>query len=1169
MIKNTADKSFVSERINGDKWLLLCCSALAAAVDIAIIAMLAIGGIGGGYLACPIILLIFDLIYIAVSLFFTNFRFKYSLLVWISYVVLFTIGLFVGAICIMGGEGTVITGLAAGLWIGVHVFAVVCAIFSALYASRIFKNKIFIFILAAVFLIGCALYSAFVITNGFFGQGVYGRTVVYEYNKNADAYAAVDVLSGRSGNADIPETFNGKRVDSVHCQLFTRPNLTSVNLSGDLEIIGEEALNDDVDFSGLQINVDKKYVNKFRKAMFTIGNVQGNEALTTSAVALANATVPFNLEKGEGYVSFAYDADNIDIFGGKEIPVFVGDLSTFDLKEHIKDYDYAAHIDDGSVENYDWAYKNGGYILSEIVELDGAVSKNTVAELSFDKVYRISFDGSNDTKYDIREKQPELCYDSLNGSKLNYRYVTAGVANEIIGGVTPRKGFTYNWYSVSPQRDNLTDLGGLLKEIDGNTLKVGVRWQLKAPEVSVRTSANGVVTYGDNLTLYADAQVEAEGVSLNYRWEQVGESYAKWSGEEVNLTNPKPSQYNGGYKVHVSVDGGEVTSLSSSASCEFEIAIRKKEIPLIWDLPQDRVYNGENKVASVSFDQSLLIGGDELNVDITGGVAGTYAMKDARTYFLSCWVYGNDANEYSVKNASVAYTVTPRPVEVVWGVTEFTYSASVQSPAASATGVASDGEVVTGVRGGQINAGTHTANAYTDNTNYTLTNNTHVYNIAKRALKIKADDVVKAYGKSEPKTVIVTNGQCDGFVGSDSVNSLSGTAWMRYEGKDFGEYPEGVIIWGLSSGNYDIQFIPGQLTVGKRTIKLQWSGTEGLVYDGTPKNVTAAVTEKGYEDDDIKIRVVGGDATAAGEHEATVVIDENCADANNYGLTFTANKKINYTIQKAKVKITPDDKTSVYGEPLVELTAKVEGEIYNNEIEYALEKYYGNNAGTHTIIVNITKGEDDGNYDISTRFATYTITKKVAYVKWNTESQRTFYYDGNEHSVFTDIPQVYVGFTENDLKFNVQVTNYSATDAGKYTARLVVDSEVAGNYLLAQTECEWEIKKAPVLAAIYINGVFQSAGNIEGEAFKVEVGNVLTWKFTTVNGDNTHPINWAKVTKEDVDEIITDEKYEFKSAGVYTVTINFGDDNHETGLKTFTVNVSENGESQVYPEVTE
>ncbi|MDE7300783.1 MAG: hypothetical protein K2N47_01290, partial [Clostridia bacterium] len=161
MLKKSSDTSYALARLNSSKWLLLACTAFSAVVDAVIIVLLAIGGTDAKFFVCPALLLALDIIFFLVSLFCTNFRFKYSVGLWVAYVIFYIIIFAVGNIVTSGGDGVVLTNGAVGLWAGVHVFTAVCAIVTALFASRKLKNKAVVGVFAALLAIGCCFYAAF------------------------------------------------------------------------------------------------------------------------------------------------------------------------------------------------------------------------------------------------------------------------------------------------------------------------------------------------------------------------------------------------------------------------------------------------------------------------------------------------------------------------------------------------------------------------------------------------------------------------------------------------------------------------------------------------------------------------------------------------------------------------------------------------------------------------------------------------------------------------------------------------------------------------------------------------------------------------------------------------------------------------------------------------
>ncbi len=824
MLKNGA------KGLIGSKWLLLACAVSAAAVDIVIIAMLIAGGEAGKYLACPILLLVFDALYLAVSLLFTNFRFKYSIGVWLSYIVLYALFFLIGLAIILGGDGTVITNGALTLWACVHAFNIVCAIVSALVASRVIKNKWFALAVAAVFIAGAVVYAGFTFADGFFGQGRGKRTLVFKRNTSG-GYTVTDVLAGRSDTVIIPETFNGKPVNYVSCKVLANGGIKNYSLPADIAFDDTNLLKSGK-IEGKTIKVDKKSVNDIRDKFWSLA--RSSKDSCENAVALANATLPANLAENEGYVAFNYPADGFKAVGGRVIPVYVGDLASFDTEAYTVEYDYVQHIEDGSAANYYWAYYDSSYILTDL-GVSGTVTESTVADVKFKRVYRIKADDGNDNKYPMREKQPELCFDDVYG-RTDYKYLTETMASTFLDDLKPRNGFTCRWKCSG---EFFTDLTKVLAD----DITISAHWSLNRPTVTVSTSAPGnTITYGDDVTLLSVGQHEADGIAITYSWFFDDETQARWHTDSVSLAHPKPSERAGTYRVRVVVGGDEITSLGAVTEASVQLKINRKQITFDWNLPESTVYDGTMKNVSVSLAEDQQVEGHP--VDYT--LPGLKTFKDAGTYSFTIVTNAITNLDYQVTNPNNSVTITRCPVAVDWANYEnLEYNGSMQCPTATVTGVPADGAIPVTVSGGSKNAGTYTATAAITNTNYTLTGASRLYTIEKKPLTVTANNVIVAYGKVDPKPVTVFADQCEGFVDGEGVSSLGGTAMVEYVGKDYGEYEGGVRISGLTSNNYDIRYVYGKLTVGRYQLKVEWLNTENLVYDGTAKNVTAVILEKG------------------------------------------------------------------------------------------------------------------------------------------------------------------------------------------------------------------------------------------------------------------------------------------------------------------------------------
>ena len=329
---------------------------------------------------------------------------------WISYAALFAFGLGIGAALVFGNRGTVITGGAAALWMSVHALAIVCSVISALYASRIIKNKWVALAAAALFAGLCAGYGAYMVNYGFFGQGTGARALVYTYDADNASYVVDDVLGGTSTKVEVPETFNGKPVSAVRAGVFAESGVKQYKISGNVGVtsFSDVKYRAESDFAGKTIYAGKATVNGLRAALF---NEASADETRGKFLALANSVIPDGLDEGEGYVTFVYGAEAYEACGGKVLPAYIGRLSEFDLNTHASGFGYVAHREDGSVANYDWAFNNGGYIFASL-SVDGApvtgFTKSAAAEVNFKKVYKIYTHRGNDTKYEPRTARKPL-----------------------------------------------------------------------------------------------------------------------------------------------------------------------------------------------------------------------------------------------------------------------------------------------------------------------------------------------------------------------------------------------------------------------------------------------------------------------------------------------------------------------------------------------------------------------------------------------------------------------------------------------------------------------------------------------------------------------------------------------------------------------------------------
>ena len=153
--------------------------------------------------------------------------------------------------------------------------------------------------------------------------------------------------------------------------------------------------------------------------------------------------------------------------------------------------------------------------------------------------------------------------------------------------------------------------------------------------------------------------------------------------------------------------------------------------------------------------------------------------------------------------------------------------------------------------------------------------------INKKAVTVKVNDVTITYGETPKFEYTVT-----GFVGDETH---SGEAVYSGAGTDAGDYV--ISVSGLSaSNNYNVSFVPGTLTINKKTAEVAWTIAENYVYspagqtlptatyDGNPANLIFTKDGKACE------------FKNAGTYTVTVKEDKNYTLSGETTKTIVINK---------------------------------------------------------------------------------------------------------------------------------------------------------------------------------------------------------------------------------------------------------------------------------------
>ena len=388
--------------------------------------------------------------------------------------------------------------------------------------------------------------------------------------------------------------------------------------------------------------------------------------------------------------------------------------------------------------------------------------------------------------------------------------------------------------------------------------------------------------------------------------------------------------------------------------------------------------------------------------------------------------------------------------------------------------------------------------------------------VSPKALTITADDKSKTYDGAffSPFTVSYS-----GFITGEDASFLGGT--LAYSGTATTAVNAGIdyVITpgGLTSGNYDITFVNGELDITKKALSVT-ADDKTKVYDGAVYS-PFTVTYSGFISGESATNLGGtlaysGTATTAVNAGTNYVITPGGLTSGNYDITFV-NGKLDIT--KKALSVTADDKTkvydgSVYSPFTVTYSGFITGESAANlggTLAYSGTATTAVNAGTNYVIT--PGGLTSGNYDITFVNGKLDITKKALSV---TADDKTKVYDGSVYSPFT---VTYSGFITGESAANLGGTlaySGTATTAVNAGTNYVITPGglTSGNYDITFVNGKLDItKKALSVTAddktkVYDGSVYSPftvtySGFITGES-AANLGGTLAYSGTATTAVN-------------------------------------------------------------------
>ena len=358
--------------------------------------------------------------------------------------------------------------------------------------------------------------------------------------------------------------------------------------------------------------------------------------------------------------------------------------------------------------------------------------------------------------------------------------------------------------------------------------------------------------------------------------------------------------------------------------------------------------------------------------------------------------------------------------------------------------------------------------------------------ITPKPVTVTANSYNKTYGASDPEfTVTVV-----GTLGTDKVTyNLS-----REAGEDVGTYP--ITASGDAiQGNYNVTYHPGTLTITAATRpedrQLGVTSYEG-VYDANEHTITV---DNVLDGDVVEYSYDGGETWTTNLNqykdvtETTIKVRVTNANYDPSPVELEGTVKIT----PKPVTVTANSYNKAYGATDPTFTAKVEGTLGTDAVNYILNRETGENVGTYKILA--IGDATQGNYSVTYYPGTLTIT--AATRPEDKQLSVTSYegvYDANEHTITVD------NVLDGD------VVEYSYDGGETWTTNLNQYKDVTettikvrvtnANYDPNPVELEGTVKITPKPVTVTANSDSKTYGAVDPEFTATVVGTLGTDKVT-------------------------------------------------------------------------
>ena len=604
------------------------------------------------------------------------------------------------------------------------------------------------------------------------------------------------------------------------------------------------------------------------------------------------------------------------------------------------------------------------------------------------------------------------------------------------------------------------------------------------------------------------------------------------NGGNASVQDGKPLTA-GEYNVTVTLKNGYKFS-DGSTSKTLTFTVNKKVITIEGVTAATRDYDGTTDVTLSGGNLAGVVSGDEAGVtfNLAGSLSDANAGVD-KTVNTSITLSGDKAGNYELTQPEVKVTISPKSVEVSWAGDSFVYSGSAQAPTATATGVGQDGSVniILTIKnahsevqaGGAIDAGSYTAEATTDNGNYTLTNTSKAFVITQKAIDVSV--TVSGWTYGDPANAPVVEG-----------NEGSGNVTYLYTGQTNGGQPYSSADAPTEAGTYKVTVTieatqnykggnaeSAEFVIDKKQLAKPTEDTTTYTYNGSQQTYTPA----GF--DDSTMNMENGVQTNAKESGYQVTV--SLKDTNNYEWADATADEVEFTFVINKATLTDNTQAveTTYDGQEHGIQIALDGFVNDENMTSAdavvrygtQEGTYGDaeitlkNAGSTTVYYEVTFA----NYATVTGNKTVTVNAKQVAVVWDNKTQ-TYTGVALKPTATVSAADIVVGDVVNvTVKTTKDGYDADAIDVGTYGAVATVDN---ANYELTGAEIsDFTITAADFASEVQIeNWVYRNGASTPSVTNNPGSG-AVTYKYSGTANDGTE---------------LSDSETAPDKAGSYTVT---------------------------------